>query len=75
MSGMIIERKGNQHLPAMQFIHNIFIIKVFGTKFGALLKEIVQLQILPSEWEKKKSSHQCRRCRRHGLNPWVRKIP
>ena len=48
MSGMIIERKGNQHLPAMQFIHNIFIIKVFGTKFGALLKEIVQLQILPS---------------------------
>ena len=48
MSGTIIERKGNQHLPAMQFIHNIFIIRVFGTKFGALLKEILRLQMLPS---------------------------
>ena len=23
----------------------------------------------------KESTSQCRRCRRHGLDPWVRKIP
>ena len=37
--------------------------------------EVIDMSKLPRWLSGKESACQCRRCRRHGLDPWVGKIP
>ena len=59
------------------------IICIFGElcKLDIILLALIIFQVLfqvlgfPGDSVVKKSASQCRRCRRFGLDPWVRKIP
>ena len=60
--------------------HFLFIpyFPAYSSSFSLILfffKSMISLQGFPRWLSGKESAWQCRRCRRRGFNPWIRKIP